>query len=53
MTSLAFAWSLANPSAEATTFIRSVNALIADAQTAYNQRKGQKKKPESDRPEIE
>lgn len=53
MTSLAFAWSLANPSAEATAFIRSVNALIADAQTAYNQRKGQKKKPESDRPEIE
>ena len=53
ITSLAFAWSLANPSDEATAFIRNVNALISDAQTAYNQRMGQKKKKESDRPEIE
>ena len=53
ITSLAFAWSLANPSDEATAFIRNVNALISDAQTAYNQRMGQKKKKERDRPEIE
>lgn len=52
MTSLAFAWSLANPSAEATDFIRNVNALIVEAQTAYNQRKGQKKTGD-DRPIIE
>lgn len=32
---------------------RDVNALISDAQMAYNQRKGRKKIPESDRPEIE
>lgn len=53
ITSLAFAWSLTNPSDEATAFIRSVNALISDAKTAYNQRMGQKKKKELDRPEIE
>lgn len=53
ITSLAFAWSLANPSDEATAFIRNVNALIADTKTAYNQRMGQKKKKELDRPEIE
>lgn len=52
MTALAFAWSLANPSDEATAFIRNVNALIADAQTAYNQRMGQKKKTGDDRPDI-
>lgn len=53
MTSLAFAWSLANPSDEANAFIRNINALIADAKTAYNQRIGKKKKPEDDRPVIE
>ena len=53
MTSLAFAWSLTTPSEQATTFIHNVNALIVDTQTSYNQRKGQKKKTEGDRPEID
>lgn len=52
MTSLAFAWSLAHPSDEATAFIHNVNALLADAQTAYNQRMAQKKKPADDKPVV-
>lgn len=40
---MAFVTSVANPSAEATAFVTAMNKLIADTETAYNQRMGQAK----------
>ena len=51
MTDLAFASSLLNPSEEATTFIRNVNTLIDEFQTALHFRKSQTKDKDKDKEE--
>lgn len=56
---LAQSYNIVQPTAETTAFITSVNALIDETKARYNQRIGiakankDKKKPGSDRPEIE
>lgn len=44
LTTMAFVTSISTPSTEATTFITAMNKLIADTNTAYNQRSAQRKK---------
>ena len=53
MTDLAFASSLLNPSEEATLFIRNVNALIDEFQTALHFRKSQTKDKDKDKDKEE
>ncbi|WP_304248468.1 DUF6261 family protein [Parabacteroides gordonii] len=59
MVLLATATNVINPTAETAAFVTSVNALIDETKTRYNQRVGiakankDKKKPEDDRPVIE
>ena len=56
MMAIIWAYSLTNPSEEITSFIKSINKVLFDTETAYNQRiaqRGKKEEEENDSTDVE